>query len=188
MIETITIIVLIFFIKVLIQWLFPPMPCWSDLIISTGNVKIFKNSCHSAHHHHLDHHQINNASTNITFYGNRLICGISIAYIADWVRLTTWLPFISVISSSSVRYSDSELLWLIWSIWLFVLVGYCNLCFYCLSDENWSLDTSHYINWQWIFRLYDSFGLFDYSTRWVICFWVRCQVNYISIIFKPYLI
>ena len=41
MIETITFIVLVFFIKVLSQWLFPPMTYWSDLVISTGNVKIF---------------------------------------------------------------------------------------------------------------------------------------------------
>ena len=45
MIETITVIVLVFFIKVLSQWLFPPMTYWSDLVISTGNVKIL-NPCH----------------------------------------------------------------------------------------------------------------------------------------------
>ena len=46
----------------------------------------------------------------------------------------------------------------------------------CESDICWikiyHWITLHYILWLWIHGLYDSFGLFDYCTRWVICFWI----------------
>ena len=174
------------------------MTYWSSFIISTGIVKLFNypaiQPITTPSFIHLHQYQITRWSTNINIYANRLICGIGISHITDWV----WLIHSTLFQWSLLLLTDCriDLHWLIWSISLIVLVGHCGCCFWCLSGEDWSLDELHTLLniGFWAFWLVWSIWLWYWMSHLVvyplsnllhfipILFWSNCSNISISLL------
>ena len=147
------------------------MTYWSDLVISTGNVKIKS----------LPFRPIIITFIYITigslcdqqispFHGIWLICGISLAYITDWVRLTTLYPFLF---SDLFSLSDCRILCYFGSFGLFDYLYWWAIVM-CESDicQLRSIIELHYLHYLTV----------DSWTIWPVwSIWLLYQMGYLFV-------